>query len=187
MKISHNDLGLRQIINSCPSLNVVIVLLTWTSLQTNKIDFLVCFYLHFSLKNMLINNAFPYSHISIMYIYNFVNFRVCNALALLQCVASHPETRSQFLLAHVPLFLYPFLHTSSKTRPFEYLRLTSLGVIGALVKVTCHFSYSVIFWKIDGLKIFNTTFSACYLSKFILLDLCLWNILHIRNGGIINT
>lgn len=60
--------------------------------------------------------------------------RVCNALALLQCVASHPETRSQFLLAHIPLFLYPFLHTVSKTRSFEYLRLTSLGVIGALVK-----------------------------------------------------
>lgn len=39
-----------------------------------------------------------------------------------------------FLAAHTPLFLYPFLHTSSKTRPFEYLRLTSLGVIGALVK-----------------------------------------------------
>ncbi|CAH2054629.1 unnamed protein product, partial [Iphiclides podalirius] len=60
--------------------------------------------------------------------------RVCNALALMQCVASHPETRSAFLQAHVPLFLYPFLHTVSKTRPFEYLRLTSLGVIGALVK-----------------------------------------------------
>jgi CCR4-NOT transcription complex subunit 9 len=30
--------------------------------------------------------------------------------------------------------LYPFLYTVSKTRPFEYLRLTSLGVIGALVK-----------------------------------------------------
>jgi len=60
--------------------------------------------------------------------------RVCNALALLQCVASHPETRSVFLQAHIPLFLYPFLHTTSKTRPFEYLRLTSLGVIGALVK-----------------------------------------------------
>ena len=26
------------------------------------------------------------------------------------------------------------LNTVSKTRPFEYLRLTSLGVIGALVK-----------------------------------------------------
>ncbi|GFR49565.1 hypothetical protein Agub_g11612 [Astrephomene gubernaculifera] len=61
--------------------------------------------------------------------------RVCNALALLQCVASHNETRALFLQAHIPLFLYPFLQTMSKTRPFEYLRLTSLGVIGALVKV----------------------------------------------------
>ncbi|RDI85653.1 hypothetical protein Vi05172_g4333 [Venturia inaequalis] len=60
--------------------------------------------------------------------------RVCNALALLQCVASHPETRQLFLSAHIPLFLYPFLNTTSKSRPFEYLRLTSLGVIGALVK-----------------------------------------------------
>jgi len=60
--------------------------------------------------------------------------RVCNALALLQCVASHSETRQLFLAAHIPLFLYPFLNTTSKSRPFEYLRLTSLGVIGALVK-----------------------------------------------------
>ncbi|VDN07583.1 unnamed protein product [Thelazia callipaeda] len=60
--------------------------------------------------------------------------RVCNALALMQCVASHKETRSQFLQAHIPLFLYPFLHTTKTSRPFEYLRLTSLGVIGALVK-----------------------------------------------------
>lgn len=77
--------------------------------------------------------------------------RVCNTLALLQCVASHPDTRGPCLsgkckfshavfsnnsiLAHIPLFLYPFLNTVSRTRPFEYLRLTSLGVIGALVKV----------------------------------------------------
>eukprot|EP01099_Mayorella_cantabrigiensis_P007200 TRINITY_DN6266_c0_g1_i1.p1 TRINITY_DN6266_c0_g1~~TRINITY_DN6266_c0_g1_i1.p1 ORF type:complete len:326 (-),score=57.61 TRINITY_DN6266_c0_g1_i1:44-1021(-) len=61
--------------------------------------------------------------------------RVCNALALLQCVASHPETRALFLSAQIPLFLYPFLNTVSKTRPFEYLRLTSLGVIGAIVKM----------------------------------------------------
>lgn len=80
--------------------------------------------------------------------------RVCNALALMQCVASHPETRSSFLQAQIPLFLYPFLQTTSKTRPFEYLRLTSLGVIGALVKVSEHFfrnapflciTYQVIF------------------------------------------
>lgn len=60
--------------------------------------------------------------------------RVCNALALMQCVASHKETRGPFLQAHIPLFLYPFLHTTKTSRPFEYLRLTSLGVIGALVK-----------------------------------------------------
>ncbi|RXG53088.1 hypothetical protein Avbf_14476 [Armadillidium vulgare] len=46
---------------------------------------------------------------------------------MFKCVASHPETRSQFLAAHIPLYLYPFLQTVSKTRPFEYLRLTSLG------------------------------------------------------------
>lgn len=61
--------------------------------------------------------------------------RVCNALALLQCVASHIDTRTPFLNAQIPLYLYPFLNTISKSRPFEYLRLTSLGVIGALVKV----------------------------------------------------
>ena len=89
-----------------------------------------------------------------------VSNRVCNALALLQCVASHSETRQLFLNgafsrdvcvppfltrcvlgitsnrpAHISLFLYPFLNTTSKTRPFEYLRPMSLGVIGALVKV----------------------------------------------------
>jgi CCR4-NOT transcription complex subunit 9 len=41
--------------------------------------------------------------------------RVCNALALLQCVASHNETRALFLNGNC-------------------LLLTSLGVIGALVK-----------------------------------------------------
>lgn len=38
-------------------------------------------------------------------------------------------------VAHIPLYLYPFLNTVSRQRPFEYLRLTSLGVIGALVKI----------------------------------------------------
>jgi CCR4-NOT transcription complex subunit 9 len=62
--------------------------------------------------------------------------RACNALALVQCIAAHPETRMPFLAAHIPLYLYPFLntHPQSSEKPFEYLRLTSLGVIGALVK-----------------------------------------------------
>ncbi|KAJ1389543.1 Armadillo-like helical [Sesbania bispinosa] len=50
--------------------------------------------------------------------------------------SEHGRDRSQVdELAHIPLYLYPFLNTTSKSRPFEYLRLTSLGVIGALVKV----------------------------------------------------
>jgi len=61
--------------------------------------------------------------------------RLCNALALLQCVGAHPDTRSQFLKAQIPLYMYPFLHNANKCRNFEHLRLTSLGVIGALVKV----------------------------------------------------
>ncbi|CAH8874969.1 unnamed protein product, partial [Trichobilharzia szidati] len=60
--------------------------------------------------------------------------RVCNALALMQCLASHPETRKEFLKANIPLYLYTFLNTNNQTRPFEHLRLSSLGVIGALVK-----------------------------------------------------
>lgn len=63
-----------------------------------------------------------------------VSNRVCNALALLQCVASNAHTRGLFLSANFPLYLYPFLSTYSRQRLFEYLRLTSLGVIGALVK-----------------------------------------------------
>lgn len=62
--------------------------------------------------------------------------RACNALALIQCIASHQETRRHFLNAHVPLYLYPFLNIQPQSveKPFEYLRLTSLGVVGALVK-----------------------------------------------------
>jgi len=64
-----------------------------------------------------------------------ISNRCCNALALLQCVASHPDTRSLFLNSHLGLFLYPFLNTVCTLRQYEYLRLTSLGVIGALVKM----------------------------------------------------
>ncbi|EER97974.1 hypothetical protein BDA96_02G033600 [Sorghum bicolor] len=60
--------------------------------------------------------------------------RVCNAVALLQSVASHPETRTPFLKAYIPIYLYPLLNTVSSARSFESLRLTCLGVIGALVK-----------------------------------------------------
>lgn len=61
--------------------------------------------------------------------------RAYNVLALFQCIAAHPSVRQYFIQAQIPIFLYPFLNTVNKSRPFEYLRLTALGVIGALVKM----------------------------------------------------
>jgi len=60
--------------------------------------------------------------------------RICNVLGLYQCIALNSNTRPLFLQANLHLYLYPLINTSSKQRPFEQLRVTSLGVIGALVK-----------------------------------------------------
>ncbi|KAJ1862635.1 RNA-binding protein, CCR4-NOT complex subunit Rcd1 [Coemansia sp. RSA 989] len=67
-----------------------------------------------------------------------VSNRVCNSLALLQLVATHEQTRMRLLKANVPQLLYPFLSTTSKAKQYDNLRLTSLGVIGALVKYDNH-------------------------------------------------
>nr|GMD36925.1 cell differentiation protein rcd1-like [Ipomoea batatas] len=61
--------------------------------------------------------------------------RVCNALALIQCMAAHPDTRMGLVRAKIPAYLYPFLEPTVNEKPLEFLRLTSLGVIGALVKI----------------------------------------------------
>ncbi|XP_024627301.1 CCR4-NOT transcription complex subunit 9 isoform X3 [Medicago truncatula] len=71
--------------------------------------------------------------------------RVCNVLALLQCVASHPDTKMSFLNASMPLYFYPFLQTTSELAQFEHLRLASLGVIGALVKSQVNTKESIDF------------------------------------------
>ncbi|XP_071725700.1 uncharacterized protein [Rutidosis leptorrhynchoides] len=61
--------------------------------------------------------------------------RVSNAIVLLQCIATHQDTRKLLVKANIPIYLYPFLNTTSRLRTFEFLRICSLGVIGALVKV----------------------------------------------------
>jgi len=60
--------------------------------------------------------------------------RLCDALVLMQTVASHQTTCPLFLNAHIPLYVYPFLDTPESSELFERLRLTSLGVIAALFK-----------------------------------------------------
>ncbi|XP_045828706.1 CCR4-NOT transcription complex subunit 9-like [Trifolium pratense] len=62
------------------------------------------------------------------------SIRVCNVLALLQCLASHPNTRMSLITACIPHYVYPFLEMINTLPQFHYLRVASLGVIGALVK-----------------------------------------------------
>ena len=61
--------------------------------------------------------------------------KICCVITLLQCIASNNDTRHEFLESQIPIFLYPFLNNTNKTKPYEYLKLTSLSVIGTLVKL----------------------------------------------------
>ena len=73
-------------------------------------------------------------------------------------------------LAHIPLFLYPFLNTSSKSKPFENLRVTSLGVIGALVKVSLKVIYIILKGKLlKG----DDTDAINFLMQTEIIPLCL--------------
>ena len=60
--------------------------------------------------------------------------RVCHVLALFQCVAGHDQTRIKFIKANIPMYLFPFLHTTNQSHECECLKLTSLGILGSLVK-----------------------------------------------------
>jgi CCR4-NOT transcription complex subunit 9 len=75
-----------------------------------------------------------------------------------------------FSAAHIPLYLYPFLNTVSRTKPFEYLRLTSLGVIGALVKVGFFlgcFTASLTYVQVDDSEVIT------FLLNTEIIPLCL--------------
>nr|XP_016468953.1 PREDICTED: cell differentiation protein RCD1 homolog [Nicotiana tabacum] len=51
--------------------------------------------------------------------------RVCDALTLLQVNIYH---------SNIPFYLYPFLRASANEKPLEFVRLSSLGLIGSLAK-----------------------------------------------------
>ena len=56
-------------------------------------------------------------------------------ISLIQEIALHPKTRKEFLDSQMLVFLYPFLRCSSKIKSYDVIRVTSLGVIAALVKI----------------------------------------------------
>ncbi|KAJ1698121.1 hypothetical protein LUZ63_006633 [Rhynchospora breviuscula] len=60
--------------------------------------------------------------------------RVSCAISLFQPVAKDSRVRAHFLRAEIPRYLYPFLNNPTKSTNFDKLRLTSLGIIGFLVK-----------------------------------------------------
>lgn len=60
--------------------------------------------------------------------------KICSVINLFQCIASQDSTRKEFLESQILIFLYPFLNNTNKTKPYEYLKLTSLSVIGTLLK-----------------------------------------------------
>jgi CCR4-NOT transcription complex subunit 9 len=88
--------------------------------------------------------------------------RVCNALALLQCVASHADTRSAFLLAHIPLYLYPFLHTVSKGRSrfqnFVLIILTRVYVLAFFSRVRYSIFLKTVLFYVQCSRLLDAPF-----------------------------
>ena len=56
-------------------------------------------------------------------------------ISLFQIIALNPKTRKDFLESQILVFLYPFLSCTNKTKSYEIIRVTSLSVIAALVKI----------------------------------------------------
>ncbi|XP_009781146.1 uncharacterized protein [Nicotiana sylvestris] len=78
--------------------------------------------------------------------------RVCNALALFQCMGNHQETRRELIKAKIPFYFYPFLKTNGKNgndKPLEFIRLTSLGVIGSLTKFDDPYGGEVLYFFLE--------------------------------------
>ncbi|MES1922420.1 Cell differentiation protein RCD1 [Bonamia ostreae] len=64
-----------------------------------------------------------------------ISTRCCNSLAIMQCIAMHPETRTVFIESNVPLYIFPFINIRHhKSVNLEKIRLTGLGVFGSLLQ-----------------------------------------------------
>jgi hypothetical protein len=86
----------------------------------------------------LVDTSLVYVSYSSNILKNFGFFTFMMELCFLDMfsLAIHSFTFDPLVFAvNFPEFLYPLLNTTSDTRSFEYLRLTTLGVFGALVKV----------------------------------------------------
>lgn len=58
----------------------------------------------------------------------------CCCISLWQTVAVHPLLCGEFLSSRLVVYLYPFMNTIPRSRPFEYLKFSSLGVVASMLK-----------------------------------------------------
>ncbi|XP_049405042.1 uncharacterized protein LOC125868437 [Solanum stenotomum] len=85
--------------------------------------------------------------------------RLCNALNVIQCMASHPNARIGLLKANIPYFLYPFLRISENVmRPLQFVKLTILNLIAALAKFDESYGQEILLLLLD-----TQVFSLCLL------------------------
>lgn len=61
--------------------------------------------------------------------------KILHIISLLQSIALHPKTRKEFLDSQILVFLYPFLSCTNKTKTYEFIRMSALMVIAAMVKI----------------------------------------------------
>ncbi|KAG5043095.1 Protein CAF40 [Glycine soja] len=82
------------------------------------------------------------------------------------------------LETHIPIYLYPFLNTTRKSRLFEYLRLTTLGVIGALVKYASGDISSIMLWDVDKEQLVysKSSSSDCSVSVLLLITWAMFDL-----------
>ncbi|KAL3337656.1 hypothetical protein AABB24_030001, partial [Solanum stoloniferum] len=85
--------------------------------------------------------------------------RLCNALNVIQCMASHPNARIGLLKANIPYFLYPFLRVVGNVmRPLQFVKLTILNLIAALAKFDESYGQEILLLLLD-----TQVFSLCLL------------------------
>lgn len=79
-----------------------------------------------------------YPYLNTNYIQQSISEKTCNILGLFQCICLDPVTKHLFIKANLTIYLYPLINTPLRQKPFEHIRVTSLGIIGALVKNQDH-------------------------------------------------
>ncbi|KAG5606793.1 hypothetical protein H5410_028285, partial [Solanum commersonii] len=76
--------------------------------------------------------------------------RLCNALNVIQCMASHPDARTGLLKANIPYFLNPFLRISENVmRPLRFVTLSILNLISALAKFDESYGQEILLLLLD--------------------------------------